>query len=236
MIMEHPDPDRLALAALPAEPPDPEIADHLLHCDPCHEHVETLRRTVALARAGGAETEAAPPPPRVWQAIVDELDGATTTRLPRTHTRMRPRRWRAVAVPIAASLIALAAGIGIGVASVGGSSTPLARLAPLGPADPAARGTVDALQRDGTRLLVVRLDGVTNTVGADYLEAWLMDPLGGRLVSLGALDRDGSSYRGEFSVPADLPMTQFGTVDISAEKWDGDERHSRVSLLRGPLT
>lgn len=232
--MEHPDPDRLALAALPAEPPDPEIADHLLHCGPCREHVESLRRTVALARSGGAETEATPPPPRVWQAIVDELDGTTTTRLPRTRTRTR--RWRAVAVPIAASLIALAAGIGIGAASVGGSSTPVARLAPLGPADPAARGTVDAVQRDGTRLLVVRLDGVTNTVGADYLEAWLMDPFGSRLVSLGALDPDGSSYRGEFSVPADLPMAQFGTVDISAEKWDGDERHSRVSLLRGPLT
>jgi hypothetical protein len=31
-------------------------------------------------------------------------------------------------------------------------------------------------------------------------------------------------------------MSEFNTVDISAERWDGDPTHSRISLLRGSMT
>ncbi len=72
MTVQHPDPDRLTLAALPAEPRDPDVADHLAGCARCREQVAALRRTVDLARIGHADT--ATPPARVWQAIVDELD------------------------------------------------------------------------------------------------------------------------------------------------------------------
>ncbi len=30
-------------------------------------------------------------------------------------------------------------------------------------------------------------------------------------------------------------MTTFTTVDISAERWDGNPDHSRISLLRGSM-
>ena len=102
----------------------------------------------------------------------------------------------------------------------------------------AATGTVDGLARNGTQQLVIRINGVTDTVGGDYLEAWLLAPDGTRLVSLGALTRtpDGQAYQGEFTVPGNLPMSEFNTVDISAERWDGDPTHSRISLLRGSMT
>jgi hypothetical protein len=255
MSVSHPDPERLALAALPAEPADPALAEHLVGCAPCREHVAALRRTVDLARTGHADRAA--PPERVWQAITDELgsDGADADRPPRDPIPgpARPaapaRRWRAAALPVAAAVAGIAAGVGIGLAlsppDAGPAPAPpappgvlLAQLAPVGPADQSAHGTVDGAAHDGVQELVVRVEGVTDTRGGDYLEAWLLDPAGTRLVSLGALTRTdaGGSFAGEFTVPANLPMTTFTTVDISAERWDGDPSHSRVSLLRGTMS
>lgn len=239
MTVWHPDADRLTLVALPAEPGDDGVDAHLAVCEVCREHVDAMRRTVELARQDAADTDISPPPPRVWQAIVDELDAEV--RPARTDveilgvTRARPR-WT-LAVPVAACIVGLAAGLGIGIGAgmSPGSGTPVAQLAPLGPAG--GSGSVRAVEaRGGDRQLVVRLDGVDDTADADFLEAWLMDSSGTRLVALGSLARDGSTFRGEFTVPSDLPMGEYDTVDISAERWDGDPSHSRVSLLRGPLT
>jgi len=77
----HPDAERLALAALPAEPDDPAVVAHLLTCAQCREEVADLRRVVELAREGGASRapgsgvgEALPaPPPQVWHGIAAEL-------------------------------------------------------------------------------------------------------------------------------------------------------------------
>jgi hypothetical protein len=43
------------------------------------------------------------------------------------------------------------------------------------------------------------------------------------------------AYRGSFTVPDGLPLTVFGTVDVSIEQWDGDPGHSQRSVLRGQL-
>jgi hypothetical protein len=69
----------------------------------------------------------------------------------------------------------------------------------------------------------------------DYLEVWLLDPDGTRLVSLGGLTRADGSYQGTFTVPAGLPFGEFNTVDVSVERWDGDPGHSKQSVLRGSL-
>jgi Anti-sigma-K factor rskA len=271
MSVAHPDPDRLVLAALPAEPHDPEMAEHLAGCASCRAHIAALRHTVDLARI--EHTEIATPPARVWQAIADELGesavppesevgGPTEQRRPAEHgtvvrldgqrpapprtadpnrpVRRRPR-WRALGIPIAAAVAGIAAGIAIGYALAPATPPPdalLATLQPISAADPTATGTVDGLARNGTQQLVIRINGVTDTVGGDYLEAWLLAPDGTRLVSLGALTRtsDGQAYQGEFTVPGNLPMSEFNTVDISAERWDGDPTHSRISLLRGSMT
>ena len=70
--MPHPAPDQLALAALPAEPAEPEIAAHVAMCPTCHAELASLRHTVDLARATHPATDTGPPS-RVWHAINGEL-------------------------------------------------------------------------------------------------------------------------------------------------------------------
>jgi Anti-sigma-K factor rskA len=237
----HPDPDQLALAALPAERRDAEVEAHLDECPLCRGHVDSLRRTVDLALASGGESlDADPdaPPDRVWRAITQEL--AIVPDQPAPRARRTRSRWRRLALPVAAAVIGVAAGIGIGVAIAtsadrGGGGTTVAQLAPVTGLDPAGTGTVEMVTADGASRMVVRLDGVTDLAGADFLEAWLMDPAGRKLLALGSLTRVGSTFQGSFTVPADLPVSEFDTVDISAEKWDGNPDHSRVSVLRGSL-
>jgi Anti-sigma-K factor rskA len=294
MNAPHPDPELLALAALPAEPTDLGVAGHLQSCRQCRAHVDGLRRTVELARGDGGEVLPAPPP-RVWQSIVDVLaaddlapdddaDKPATTAATATLAagsteaaagaggdaesatveepqpardtgptggaairsvegkRRRgtsPRRIR-TGLAAAAAAVALLAGLGIGL-GIGSDqapapqAAPVVRLGPVGFADPTATGTAAMVDSDGDQKMVVELRGVTDLAGGDYLEAWLMDATGSRLVPLGALARHGEEFRGEFLVPAGLPVSEYDRVDVSAERFDGDPGHSTVSLLRGDL-
>jgi Anti-sigma-K factor rskA, C-terminal len=155
-----------------------------------------------------------------------------------------PRRdipwWRRRLVGVAAAGV-VGLGLGVGVsAGVSGSGdkpepVPAVQLGPVGFADPTATGTAAMVDHDGDRRMVVELRGVTNLAGGDYLEAWLMDSTGSRLLPLGALARHGEEFRGEFTIPAGLPAGEYDRVDVSAERFDGDPGHSTVSLLRGDL-
>lgn len=139
---------------------------------------------------------------------------------------------------MAACVTVVALGTGILVTAVPGSApvvTASARLEPLGRLDPGSSGSADEIARDGGRSIEVRLVGVTNLAGGDHLEAWLMRPDGSGLISLGDLATSDSVYIGEFVLPANLPLSSFPFVDISAEKWDGNPQHSQISLLRGRL-
>lgn len=252
--MWHPDPDQLALAALPAERRDTAVDAHLDACRLCSSHVASLRRTVDLALASGGDSfdsadilghpddpDPDAPPDRVWRAITRELSGSESPVAPRPSAARRSRpAWRRLALPVAAAVVGVAAGIGLGltIAVPAGSAggTTVARLAPVTGLDPTGTGTVEMVSTDGRSRMVVRLDGVTDLAGADFLEAWLMDPAGRKLLALGSLTRDGNGFQGTFTVPANLPTSEFDTVDVSAEKWDGNPDHSRVSLLRGSLT
>jgi hypothetical protein len=91
------------------------------------------------------------------------------------------------------------------------------------------------VERDGDRRMALRLVGVTDLAGGDFLEAWLTDATGTRVLPLGVLARHGEEFRGEFTLPADLPEGVFDRVDVSAERFDGDPAHSGVSLMRGDL-
>lgn len=239
--MSHPDPDLLALAALPAEPTDPHVTEHLQACGACRSHVASLRHTVELAQAGNAEPFDEPdrPPDRVWASISTELrldEDTDAEPTPATPRRARPSRRRLAAVAVAAALIGLLAGVGVTtLADAPPAGRVVAQLTPVDAADPGATGTVEMADRGGPTTMTVTLDGVTDTAGADYLEVWLADPTGTRLVAIGALTADGSSYRGEFTTPTDLPTRSYPTIDVSAEKWDGNPGHSRISLLRGQV-
>jgi len=130
----------------------------------------------------------------------------------------------------------------LGVGAMGGTPgaappapTVVAQLRPIGPLDPTGSGTLTATERAGVRTMAVRLTGVPDAAGADYLEVWLMNGAGTEIVALGALTRDDTGYSGSFTVPSNLPMTQLDLVDVSAERYDGNPGHSGVSILRGTL-
>jgi hypothetical protein len=256
MTAPHPDAERLTLAALPAEQADPEVTAHLRECAQCRAEVDALRRTVELARADGVGEPLPIPSTRVWQAILDELaddevgshgaaplDGQAPSDRPVPLDVARPRPvpwWRRSAVGVAAAAVVglgLGAGLGFGL---GGSTdepapAPVVQLGPVGFADPGATGTAAMVDRNGDTRMVVELRGVTNLAGGDYLEAWLMDSTGSRLLPLGAMARHGEEFRGEFTIPAGLPPGEYDRVDVSAERFDGNPGHSAVSLLRGDL-
>jgi anti-sigma factor RsiW len=253
VTVPHPDPERLALAALPAEPDDPEVVAHLGDCERCRSEVEALRRTVELARAGMGEP-LPEPPPRVWDAIAAAVAAPAETNgqvsgLPRVvlnevapgkaaSTHRPSRRLRRILVPVAAAVIGLVVGLGIGRAVNPGPGAapvagPVGRLTPVGDLDPVASGTVAMADDRGEQRMVVQVQGVTNIAGGDHLEAWLMDASGTRLVPLGALAGRGGDFHGSFAVPDGLPLAEFGRVDVSAERWDGNPGHSTVSVLRG---
>jgi hypothetical protein len=235
----HPDPDQLVLAALPAEAPDPQVGAHLGGCALCRGQVDSLRRTVVLAREGAdAVDDDAGPPESVWRAISDELDLDGPAAVP-----VRPRRWRRVVVPVAAAAAALLVGVAIGYGVFGGRpSSPagpvVAQLGPVAAIDPAGAGRVSmARDGDGERMEVT-LTGVDDLAGGDYLQVWLLDPATAQLVALGGLAPvagQTGAYRGSFTVPDGLPLAAYGTVDVSIERWDGDPGHSQRSVLRGRL-
>ncbi|MDT7706650.1 MAG: hypothetical protein QOG20_2257 [Pseudonocardiales bacterium] len=63
-----------------------------------------------------------------------------------------------------------------------------------------------------------------------------MDPTASKMVVLGSLAQDGTTFRGTFTVPAGPPTGEFDTVGISAEKWDANRPTRGVSPLRGSPT
>jgi Anti-sigma-K factor rskA len=235
----HPDPDQLTLAALPAERSDPRVVAHLDECALCRGQVDSLRRTVVLARDGAdAVDDDSGPPDAVWRAIADELALEEPPAPPRVPARRRRRR---VLVPVAAAVVGLLAGVAVGYAVFSGASgtgSVVARLDPFGPTDPGGSGRVSMVHdRDGERMDVT-LTGVDDLAGGDYLQVWLLDPASARLVAMGGLAPvagEAGAYRGSFTVPVGLPLAAFGTVDVSIEKWDGDPGHSQRSVLRGQL-
>jgi anti-sigma-K factor RskA len=272
-VTGHPDAELLVLAALPAEPDDPDVQAHLDGCARCRAEVADLRRTVALAREGAGDLPA--PPARVWEGIAAELgltgeahaltNGQVTHRIdgpvldgpgpeapepvtpddrgaaphrdePGSLEARRRRRLRRAAALAVAAVVGLVVGLGIGrvlVPPAPSDATQVAQLAPVGDLDPGATGTVAMATGDGERQMVVQVRGVTNIAGGDHLEAWLMDDSGTRLVPLGPLDGGGGDFHGTFALPEGLPLAQFGRVDVSAERWDGNPGHSAVSVLRG---
>jgi len=225
----HPGPDQLALAALPGEPVEPDVAAHLATCTTCRAEVASLRHAVDLARVDSAVDSV--PPPRVWHAITAELNGELTTppHAPRT-------RWHRWLVPAVAAATGLAAGLMIaaGAPAPSPAPVPLAQvtLVPLTTTAPPPSGTASVTESDGVREIIVDVTEPAPT--GTYLQAWLIDPDTTRLYSLGALTRepDGTHFRATFRLPQSLSLTVFNTLDVSAEPFDGDPGHSGKSLLR----
>jgi hypothetical protein len=90
---------------------------------------------------------------------------------------------------------------------------------------------------EGVRRIVIQVSEPARSTPGEYLEAWLIDTDGRQLYSLGALtpEPDDTRYHGTFRLPPDPQLTAFDTVDVSAERFDGNPTHSGASLLRGRM-
>lgn len=108
-----------------------------------------------------------------------------------------------------------------------GESTQRAELAALG-----GFGGLGEAELSG-RDLTVELEGLTPLEDGATYDLWLLDLEGGEVEDLrwiGFADADGT-----FTIPEDVDLSEFSTVDISIEPDDGDPDHSGDSVLRGGL-
>jgi hypothetical protein len=169
----------------------------------------------------GADAETGAPP---------GLRPGNVTRIDRP-TRRRTAMWAAGLV--AASLVVgLLAGRAIWGTGQPGQPAQVAQV---------ALSTLDTRQREGEATLVRAADGLDLRVattrpldaGDGYLEVWLLNADGKRMVSVGVLQQGES---GTFPVTQALIDQGYVIVDISKEQFDDKPAHSGDSLLRGRLS
>ncbi len=100
--------------------------------------------------------------------------------------------------------------------------------------------TLDTKQDEGEASVVRSEQGLDLTVatatpldaGDGYLEVWLLNSDGKRMVSVGVL---APGDQGSFPISQSLIDEGYVIVDISREQFDDSPTHSGDSLLRGTL-
>lgn len=230
--------DELASVAL-GEAIGPELAEHVQSCLLCLREIAAYRSLGELAReSDGDDPPLAPPPPELWERVVAALgDDAPVPAAPAVAEVVplrRPGIWRR-------SLLAAAAVVAVGVAGVGGwaighrsapsqSSTLEAALAPQPGTSVAVRGTAVVHSSGNGFTLSVSAPELPAPTG--YYEVWLFNPSINQMVAVGAL---GAGGQGSFTVPDGIDLAAYHVVDVSAQRYNGDNTHQR-SVLRGPLS
>ncbi|MFT5564919.1 MAG: hypothetical protein ACI970_001656 [Myxococcota bacterium] len=178
----------------------------------------------------------------LWTAIVDDAKaeaeagdarGPTTVLdLPQLREPRARRQWPLL---VAAAVLSLVAGTGIGLGFAWRDA-----------ADPTPGTTLASFDLDALAPDVVATTATLTQVGDDravlvdlarlptidgFHEVWLLSADATRLVSLGPVRTDGT-----YIVPANVDLIELPVLDVSAEPSDGDPGHSGDSLLRGQVT
>jgi len=109
-----------------------------------------------------------------------------------------------------------------------GSAVAAARLDPFGDWDSTGEATLREV--DGRWDLQVQLTAPPSPTADGFYEVWLLSADGGAQ-SLGALQGASGSY----AVPDGVDLSDYDTVDVSLEPYDGDPQHSTDSIARGVL-
>ncbi len=257
----HLDEEILAQAALGDRALDDAERAHVQQCQHCANELDVIRHLVTTVRTA-ADVELVAPAAGVWQAIHSELaltDAVAEDPLTRArdaensavHTVGSADRGAPAAEAQSASVTsirrgrrgsgfgrwwpmaaaALFVGVVLGIVgtqlwtSTGAQVVAEATLEPF-PSWEAA-GSAQLAEANGVRELRVELDAPAGGLR----EVWLIDPETSGLLSLGLLD--GAS--GQFTIPADVDLSAYSLVDISAEPGDGNPGHSGDSIVRGEL-
>lgn len=249
----HIDDERLVDLSLGEAPTEVESA-HLEDCSHCRESIASLVRTIGVTR-DASSVALVPPQVDLWPAIEAGLDDESlpsespfdpsvtpdpsveVPRRARGSAHMQRRRpalgWLAAAC---------AAGILLGTAGtviadrVTSDEPPAARIVATAQLD-----TLDTGQWLGAAEVSEKGDDVTlqvdvrDIVPSDgFVEVWLINRDGKRLVSVGVL-RDGAE-RGSFPISRRLLDEGYVVVDLSREQFDDKPQHSGDSIVRGSLT
>ena len=250
--MSHPSDDELADLAL-GEPAAADVSAHVAQCATCSSAVADLRRTVRLVSNPRPYAGWQAPDDAVWAKVAAQLDTAedaipeapdasgTAPDASRTAPAApsapvirleRPGRRRTAAW--AAALVAASLVVGLLTGRAIWGTTEGGQVAQV------ALATLDTRRTEGEATLVRAASGLDLQVSTDtaldagdgYLEVWLINADGKRMVSVGVL-RPGEP--GSFPVTQALIDQGYVVVDISKEQFDDKPAHSGDSLLRGQL-
>jgi hypothetical protein len=192
----------------------------------------------SAARPTGAGTSAGAPP---TGGVPDEP--GNVVRLSAVRSRRRGPGWAATVVAVAAAA-AITAAVTLVVARRPApapqaqpcAGTPQVRLEALPGVPAGVTGYACLRTTDGQRRLHIHATGMPDQPDGDY-EAWLLDAtsLTGPSLRMEALGELGGRADQELPVPANLDLSRYKVIDISAEPHDGNAAHSGHSLLRGTL-
>jgi Anti-sigma-K factor rskA len=162
---------------------------------------------------------------------------STVTRLDPARRSRRGRGWSGWVATAVTAAAAAAVGV-VGTVSVlrpddpTPTPTPVvvasAPLAAYGATPPAAKGDARVFQDGQLHLHVANLPSV-----AGYYEVWLINPTTMEMFSVGTL---GGGPDALLPLPPNVDLRSYSVVDVSAEQYDNNTRHSGDSLLRGSLT
>jgi hypothetical protein len=195
------------------------------------EGVEGVREPVRPTLTAVPDASVEPGDPGEPVDPVDPVDPMTSRRAAKANRRSTRRGWWLMAVAAACLLAGVL--VGRAVWAPGQTSPSVVASVPLTTLDTAKQqeGTAELLGGQGGQGQELRVDTNPMSAGSGYVEVWLINTDGKRMVSLGVL----SSDQATFPVPADAIQQGYTIVDLSIEQFDDKPQHSGDSIMRGTL-
>ena len=133
----------------------------------------------------------------------------------------------------AAACLLLGVLVGRAVWAPGETTLPVVASVPLTTLDASKQqeGTAQLLGGQGGQGQELRVETQPMSAGSGYVEVWLINTDGKRMVSLGVL----ATTQGTFPVPPEAIAQGYTIVDLSREQFDDKPQHSGDSVMRGTL-
>src|SRR6478735_7980784 len=146
-------------------------------------------------------------------------------------SRPSGRSWWLVAAAAACLLVGVLVGRAVWAPSE--TTLPVVASVPLTTLDASKQqeGTAQLLGGQGGQGQELKVATQPMSPGSGYVEVWLINQDGKRMVSLGVL----SSDQATFPVPPDAISQGYTIVDLSHEQFDDRPQHSGDSIMRGTL-